>query len=68
MSSNTAALDAVESGQAQLYINATSQDVINARQAGLPTAQIQDEVDSTDLGFNLTAAPFNNLEARQAVA
>lgn len=68
VSSNTAALDAVESGQAQLYINATSQDVVNARQAGLKTSRIKDEVDSTDLGFNLTAPPFNSLQARQAVA
>lgn len=68
VSSNTAALDAVESGQAQLYINATAQDVTNARSAGLNTAEIKDEIDSTDLGFNMTAAPFNNLKARQAVA
>jgi peptide/nickel transport system substrate-binding protein len=66
--SNTAALDAVESGQAQLYINATAQDVMNARSAGLNTAEIKDETDSTDLGFNLTAAPFNNAKAREAVA
>jgi peptide/nickel transport system substrate-binding protein len=68
VSSNTAALDAVESGQAQLYINATPQDVVNARQAGLPTEKIKDEVDSTDVGFNMTAPPFNSLAARQAVA
>lgn len=68
VSSNTAALDAVESGQAQLYLNATTQDVANAKSAGLNTARIKDEIDSTDLGFNLTSAPFNNLKARQAVA
>ncbi|MBO0691927.1 MAG: hypothetical protein J2P58_03425 [Acidimicrobiaceae bacterium] len=68
VSSNTAALDAVQSGQAQLYINATAQDVVNAKSAGLNTAEIKDEIDSTDLGFNLTAAPFNNPKAREAVA
>ena len=66
--SNVTALDAVESGEAQLYYNTTAQDVINARAAGLHTVRIPDEEDTTDVGFNLSAPPFNNVVAREAVA
>ena len=65
--SNTSALQTVQSGQAQLYLNAVPQDVVNAASmSNLKKVKIPGTESPGAVGFQISTAPFNNLLAREA--
>jgi peptide/nickel transport system substrate-binding protein len=65
--SNTTALETVQSGEAQLYLNAVPQDVINsANISNLKKVKIPGTESPGAVGFQIGTAPFNNILAREA--
>jgi ABC-type transport system substrate-binding protein len=66
VSTDQSALDAMQAGQAQGYIDLTNHTLVKNFQASFKVTS-EESADPLDVQFNTTKPPFNNIKAREAV-
>ena len=67
VSSDNSALDAMQAGEAQAYIDLTNHQLVKTFQSSFKVTP-EESADPLDVQFNTTHPPFNNKIAREAVA
>lgn len=67
VSSDQSALDAMQAGQAQAYIDLTHHELVKTFQSAGFKVTPEESADPLDVQFNTTKAPFNNKLAREAI-